>query len=299
MASFTLPLIIISAIMHASWNLIAKRAKTNGVALVWLFAVFETLFFFPLTIIVYKEVQNGNLSWLAVGFMVGGGILHTLYFWLLSMGYRVGDLSIVYPIARGTGPLLATVGAILIFAERPTAIVLSGTLVISVGVIILTGNPRTLLQSAALVGVSYGLLTGLAVASYTLWDAYAMNQATLWNAYTTNQAVIAPLMYQGGLSVTRMLILLPFIMRNREDVVLSWQHDRWKAAAIALLSSVAYLIILFVLAFTPVTYVAPMRTLSILIGVLLGANLLKEKDARRRVIAASAIVVGVVLLNIS
>lgn len=287
MTAFALPLIILSAIMHASWNLLAKRAKTTGAVLVFLFAVVETVFYFPLVIMAINQLRLGTLSWMAVVFMIGSGLLHTLYFWLLSMGYRVGDLSIVYPIARGTGPLLSTIGAILIFAENPTSIVLTGTVVISLGVIILTGDPRELMKSVALPGMIYGVLTGFVVAAYTLWDAYAMNQAE-----------IAPLMFQGGLSVIRMFILLPFMLNRGDEVLRAWQDDKKYIIGIAILSSLAYLIILFVLAFSPVSYVAPMRTLSILIGVLMGANLLGEEDAQRRLIASGAIVVGVILLNV-
>lgn len=287
MASFALPLIILSAIMHATWNLLAKRAKTTGTVLVFLFAVVETVVYFPLVIYTLNQLYTGALSWWAVAVMLGSSLLHTLYFWLLSKGYRVGDLSVVYPIARGTGPLLATIGAILLFAERPTMIVLAGTLIISIGVIILTGDPRSLMQSTALPGITYGLLTGFVVATYTLWDAYAMNQVA-----------IAPLMFQGGLSIIRMLILLPLVANRREEVVTAWKNERLYIIGIALLSSGAYLIILFVLAFSPVSYVAPMRTLSILIGVLLGANLLKEEDMQRRVIASIAIIIGVIFLNI-
>jgi drug/metabolite transporter (DMT)-like permease len=311
MSSIALPLILLSAVMHASWNLIAKRAKTTGVALVWLFAVFETLLFLPLVIILLNNLRLGTVPWLGVGFMVGAGFMHTLYFWLLSAGYRVGDLSVVYPIARGTGPLLSTIGAVLLFAERPTLIVFSGTVMICVGVIILTGDPRNLLKSSALAGVTYGLLTGLVVAVYTLWDAYAMKNIVLTQPLTmfpftltlpdNNEIVsqtVVPLLYQAGLSFSRMLILLPAITMRRDALSLAWEHDKWKAAGIAVLSSLAYVLILFVLVFTPVNYVAPMRTVSILIGVLIGTNLLKEQDMRRRVIAAIAIIVGVVLLNI-
>jgi len=288
MTAFALPLIIISAIMHATWNLLAKRAKTTGTILVFLFAVVETVIYFPLVIYTLNQLRIGTLSWWAVGFMVGSGVLHTVYFWLLSKGYRVGDLSIVYPIARGTGPLLSTIGAILLFAERPTMIVLAGTVIICIGVIILTGDPRSLMQSDALPGISYGVLTGFTVATYTLWDAYAMNQAA-----------IAPLIFQGGLSFIRMLILLPFVANRGDEIVTAWRVDRLPIIGIAILSSGAYLIILFVLAFSPVSYVAPMRTLSILIGVLLGTNLLKEEDTQRRVIASIAIIIGVIFLNIT
>ena len=287
MTSLALPLIIISAMMHALWNLLAKRAKTSGVILVFLFAVVETVVYLPFVIVALHQLRIGVLSWVAVGFMFGSGLLHTLYFWFLSKGYSIGDLSIVYPIARGTGPLLATIGAIFIFSERPTLIVFGGTLIICSGVIILTGDPRQLAKSDALIGVSYGFVTGLVVASYTLWDAYAMSRV-----------LIAPLMFQAGLSVIRMVILFPFVLHRAEEIRHAWRIDHWNIIGIAIMSSLAYLIILFVLAFAPVSYVAPMRTLSILIGVLLGTNLLKEKDMPRRVLASLAIIVGVVMLNI-
>lgn len=287
MTSFALPLIILSAILHASWNLIAKRTSTTGVALVFLFSVTEVIVFFPVVAMAIYSLWIGTLSWGAIGFILGSGALHTIYFWLLSTGYKVGDLSIVYPIARSTGPLLATIGAIVLFSENPTLIVIGGTLVICFGVLILTGNPRDLRQSKALPAVTYGLLTGVMVACYTLWDAYAMNQAS-----------IPPLVFQGGLSLTRMMVLFPFAIRQHETVQHAWATERWKIGSIAIMSSISYLIILFVLAFSPVSYVAPMRTLSILIGVILGTNLLKEEQKWRRILGASIVVISVIMLNI-
>jgi drug/metabolite transporter (DMT)-like permease len=92
--------------------------------------------------------------------------------------------------------------------------------------------------------------------------------------------------------------MLPLVVNRRDEVVTAWRVDLWTIVGIAIMSSAAYLIILYVLAFSPVSYVAPMRTLSILIGVLLGTNLLKEEDMGRRVIAAIAIIIGVILLHI-
>ncbi len=110
--------------------------------------------------------------------------------------------------------------------------------------------------------------------------------------------LISPIIFQGGAGITRMLCMTPYALTHRTEVLQVWRDDKIRAFVIAALSIGAYLLILIVLKFAPVTYVAPMRTISIMLGVLMGANLLKEKDPTRRLAAASSIVVGVILLNI-
>jgi hypothetical protein len=93
MTAFALPLIVLSAVMHASWNLLAKRAKTSGASLVWLFAFFETLLFLPFVVMLLNQLRPGDSTWIAAGVMVGAGCLPTIYFWLGCAGYRVGAIS--------------------------------------------------------------------------------------------------------------------------------------------------------------------------------------------------------------
>jgi drug/metabolite transporter (DMT)-like permease len=165
---------------------------------------------------------------------------------------------------------------------------LTGTLIISAGAIVLTGDPRKARSSNLMPGITYGVLTAMAVATYTLWDAYAMSSIR-----------ISPLLFQFGISISRFVLMSPLVLREKEAIRYDWKHHRGSAILIAILSPASYFLILIVLGFTSVTYVAPLRTLSILIGVILGTNLLKESDSLRRVAAGLTIVCGVILLNIA
>ena len=108
--------------------------------------------------------------------MAGSAALHTGYFVLLNQGYRSGDLSLVYPLARGTGPLLSSAAAIAFLGERPSLLGLSGALLIIAGVLVLTGNPEQLRRAGARAAMQYALLTGAFIAVYTLWDKQAIRQ---------------------------------------------------------------------------------------------------------------------------
>ncbi|MCA9886106.1 MAG: EamA family transporter, partial [Anaerolineae bacterium] len=97
---------------------------------------------------------------------------------------------------------------------------------------------------------------------------------------------------------SRVILLTPIALRDWPSVQRTWDHDKWKAASVAVLSSLAYVLILIALSFNPVSYVAPMRVISTLIGVALGASLLKEGDMARRLVAAAVMVIGVFALSL-
>src|SRR5437870_5878996 len=118
---------------------------------------------------------HASVSIIGVGFMAGSAALHTAYFVLLNEGYRAGDLSLVYPLARGTGPLLSSFAAILFLGERPGMIALAGGFMIVGGVIVLTCSPRRIAQAGARKAVGYALITGTFIAAYTLWDKQAVS----------------------------------------------------------------------------------------------------------------------------
>ena len=104
MSAGVLALVIAAAFAHAGWNFLAKGAE-GGAAFVWLARSAGTVLWLPVLAIALA-VFPGELGWVALGLMVGSGVLHALYFTLLQRGYATGDLSLVYPLARGTGPLL-------------------------------------------------------------------------------------------------------------------------------------------------------------------------------------------------
>jgi drug/metabolite transporter (DMT)-like permease len=286
MSLFAIGLVLLSAGFHALWNFVSKQSR-GGAVFVWIFGVIELVLYLPFAAYLLISHTTTVLSPTELLFIVGSGILHLAYFVLLSKGYQVGELSIVYPLARAIGPLIASIAAILIFGERPTVLALLGGIAICGGVFWLTGDPRTLGQRNALPGIRFAGLTGLAIAAYTLWDAYAVSRL-----------LIAPLLLEWGLSLSRVILLTPHALKHWDEVKLTWREDRGKAGFVAIFSSLAYILILAALRISPVSYVAPMRVISTLIGVGMGARFLKEGNARQRLSAAAVMVVGVIALSL-
>ena len=285
MNGWALTLILGAAVIHATWNLINKQASGHG-TFTWIVALLSALFYAPATIAII-EIWQIKFTFVDFGMMAGSAALHTAYFLLLNQGYRVGDLSLVYPLARGTGPLLSSLAAIIFLGERPSLIAVAGALMIIIGIVILTGNIARLRQSANRDAVGYALITGLFIAAYTLWDKQAVSHFA-----------ILPIVLDWGANVGRALLLTPFALRYSEETVIEWREHKWEAIAIAILIPLSYILVLTAMSFTPVSYVAPAREISILIGTAMGTRLLAEGDGRRRLVAASAMVLGVVALAV-
>jgi len=276
-------LVLLSAALHATWNLLAKRVQGNA-AFIWLYEALALAILTPAVLIFLLLAHPAVTLWSFV-FMFGSGLLEVIYFVLLQRGYRVGDLSLVYPVARGTGPMLATIVAILVLKEHPTPLALFGTACILVGIVLIAWKPQRLNDARARLALLYGVLTGCCIAGYTLWDKEALTIGGL-----------APLLlYFGGMTV-QVAALSPFALRHRQTVAFHWRAHKLDALGIAVLSTITYLIVLSALVFTPVSYIAPFREVSVLFGALLGTQLLKESEVKRRLLAACVMVVGIVAL---
>jgi drug/metabolite transporter (DMT)-like permease len=270
-------LVLASACAHAAWNFLAKGAE-GGAAFVWLATVAATVLYAP-TLATGIALDGG-----ATALMAGSGALHALYFVLLQRGYASGDLSLVYPLARGTGPLLSTALAIAVLGERPGPVALAGAALIVAAVLSLGGRPGGSSSSEATV---FALLTGVTIAAYTLWDKQAVDEHEL-----------SPITYFWGTNAVNALLLTPFALRSRTRLRQAWATSLGRAAGVGVLSPLAYILVLFALAEAPVSYVAPARETSILLATLLGVTVLGEGDGRRRAIAAAGIVTGIAALAV-
>jgi drug/metabolite transporter (DMT)-like permease len=282
---WALTLILAAAFIHATWNLLNKKASGHA-TFTWVVAVLSAVFYTPVALAAVFFWQ-AHIGWLEIGLMAGSAALHTGYFVLLNEGYRAGDLSLVYPLARGTGPLLSTFAAILFLGERPSVIALAGGLMIVGGVIILSWSPQRLAEAGAKKAVVYALVTGTFIAAYTLWDKQAVSRF-----------VMSPILLDWGANLGRSLFLTPFALRYWERTVNEWRTHRSEAVGVALLVPLSYILVLTAMQFTPVSYVAPAREISILIGTVMGTRLLAEGDVVRRLVAAAAMVVGVIALAV-
>jgi drug/metabolite transporter (DMT)-like permease len=275
-----LALVLLAAGAHAAWNLLAKTAPGGGAAFVWLASVFGAG---VLTLPALAVVATDPPSTAAVGFMAGSGVIHAAYFACLQRGYRDGDLSLVYPVARGSGPVLATAGAVVLLGERPSSLALGGGAVV-VGAILSLAAPAV---RARAPGTDWALATGLTIAVYTLWDKHAVDALDA-----------SPVVYFWATEIGVALTLSPFVLSRPDLVRRAWRMDRRPALGVALLSGFAYILVLYALTLAAVSYVAPAREVSVLVGTALGVGVLREGDPRRRLMCATAMVVGILALAI-
>ncbi len=234
-------------------------------------------------------IDPPRLTGLCWVFMIGTGLLQAGYFLFLQSGYRLGDLSVVYPVGRGSGALLAALAGIVLLGEHPGPAGIAGIALVITGVLLIgapagnggkAGRPPTR-------ALAFALVTGLFIASYTLWDKYAVSTLKV------------PPLVQGYASLPVMaLVLAPFALRQRARTALVWRTYRRQVAGAAVLSPLAYILVLIALSFTAVSAVAPAREVSVLAGVLLGRRLLGEGQLARRLAAAAAIAAGIICIAV-
>jgi drug/metabolite transporter (DMT)-like permease len=227
--------------------------------------------------------DGARVSLLIVLMGIASGAAHTVYFVLLQRGYATGDLSLVYPLARGTGPIFASAGAIAILGERPGPLALAGTAAIAVGVVLLLATRGLGLGSA----LGYAVLTGLLIGVYTIWDGHAVRASHA-----------EPLFYLLITNLTVLALLAPAAWRERPTVALLFREHRRVVVAVGTLSPFAYALVLFATRLAGVAYVAPAREVSILIGAAIGTRYYAERGGWQRLAGAASIVAGVIALAV-
>ncbi len=282
MSALALALVLAAALCHALWNYVLKKSG-GGLGILTLSALLAAAMLTPfaLFLIVFGAFTFQPVHLFIV---IGSGLIHTVYFLLLDRAYRSGgDLSIVYPLARATGPLITIAAAALFLGERMSGVALGGALLIGVSAFLLTGNPAKFADRRARRSAGFALLTGAMIAAYTVWDKQAVAAF-----------LIPPVIFDWCANLSRISILAP-LARWREPgaITRAWQTQRKAAFIIGFLSPLSYILVLTAMVFTPVSYIAPAREISILFAALLGTQLLNEGNATRRTIAAVGMVLGI------
>ena len=283
-------LVLAAALLHALWNIAAKKAGGNHhFALITV--LMTCLLWAPAALWfgLQEWTRWGVLEWAVLSL---SALVHVLYFTVLLTGYRKSDLTVVYPVARGSGPLLAAVGAVLLLGERLTPLAGAGVLAVCGGVFLVAGGPALWRGSPdhgarqrALAGVRWGLLTGALIAGYTVIDGYAVKVL-----------LIGPVLVDYVGNLLRVPLLLPSSLRDvaglRRAAREQWRH----ALVVAALGPLAYILVLYALQMAPLSHVAPAREVSMLFAALIGGRLLGESDKGLRLLGAVCIAVGVIAL---
>ncbi|HZO92603.1 MAG TPA: DMT family transporter [Candidatus Baltobacteraceae bacterium] len=282
MTASALALILAAAVVHATWNVLAKRAHPeSSVAFVWLCSAISALAYVPVVAVLFVVAPPRPFGALGIAFAAGTALIHLVYFVLLQRGYREGDLSLVYPLARGTGPLLASAVAVAFFGERPSHLAAAGIACVVAGIFLSAGSARG--ERRAIVSAAYGIGAGASIAAFTLWDKHAVSALAF-----------SPILYDFSRIVLQTLCMAPLAFaRDRTAIARTWRSCAREAIGVAVLSPLAYVLILFALVHAPVSLVAPAREISIVFGTLLGARLFGEAALRRRIVAAVLMLAGI------
>ena len=285
-----LALVLLAAVLHASWNFAAKRAGGDH-RFTLITSLLTTVVWLPAGLwFGWHEVPRwGWVEWGVIGASAG---VHLLYFNSLLSGYRVADLTVVYPLARGSAPLLTAVAAVLLLGESLSALGGAGVLAVCGGVFLIAGGPALwrhahdpVQRQRTHAGVRWGLITGAMIASYSVIDAYAIKVL-----------VIGPVIFDYVCNVLRVPLQLPTLLRDRAGLARAWR-TQWKfALVVATLGPLAYILVLYALTLAPLSHVAPAREVSMLVAALLGGRLLGEGDRGLRLLGAACLSGGVMAL---
>jgi uncharacterized membrane protein len=289
MAFASLLLVVLASFLHASWNLLAKQAASVGPVFVFAYNLIACLAYAPWVIYVLVHGAGIAWTWMGIGFVLLSGLIHLAYSLSLQRGYQVADLSMVYPVARGTGPLLSTIGAILILGEMPSGQGVAGLalVVIGIGLIATQGDLSAFRRPGGQAGVRWGTATGGLIASYTVVDAYAVK--TLG---------IAPVVLDWFSNLLRFFLLTPLVIANPRRAFEAMRGYWWIAVGVGLLSPLSYILVLAALTSgAPLSLVAPMREMSMMVGALMGMVILREPVRRWRLAGCAILIGGVILLS--
>ncbi len=282
----TVAIVLVAAVAHAIWNTVSKYKRSDTVLFVWGYTCAATLLCLPLGL---AAVIAGTqpVDWSLAVASLGSAALHVAYSLTLQTGYDRHDLGVVYPVARGTGPVLTMLVAILLLGERLSRIAVLGAVAVVAGIVVVAGNPFRRGGADPVGGVLWGAATGAAIAGYTLWDSYSVTALNL-----------APVTYFTGAFLVQSLALTPFALRRRADIPAALRTDARPILTVAVLSPLAYILVLTAMRTAPVALVAPLRESSIVIGSLLAWRLFREAHLARRIVGATVVLAGIAAISL-
>ncbi len=280
----TLLLILFSTFCHAYWNMVLKRTS-GGFTFIWLFTVVTVILYTPIIISISGrviEMMDLRMATICILSM----IFHLLYFIFLDKAYKYGDLSIIYPVARGIAPAITIIIAIVFLNENLTNSQTLSVVMVIIGTLVLSGihhKPNQKILSSLL----YAILCGFMVSIYTIVDKIAVANHNL-----------SPFLIDYVNNVGRVIILLPFVIKNTVQLRHTFEQYWKEAIIIATLSPLSYILILIAMKSAPVSLVSPLRQMSIVLSGILGVRVLCESKEYTKVAGILITFLGVILLSI-
>lgn len=270
---------LVAALLHAGWNLLTKRAR-DPFAFLWIAMALALVWLGPLALFHHPETLAR-----AVGPVVVSGIVHGIYFFTLGEAYREGELSTVYPIARGLGVGLAPLLAMALSAEFPSAQASLGIAVVVVAIVSLGRRPKDG-PAPSRRGTWLAIATGPLIALYSAVDHVGVASAD-------------PIPYLATTNLGALVVSAPIAWRRREALAAEWRTNKKALAMAASTSLTAYLLVLYAFQLAPTAYVVAMRETSIVVATLFGRFWLGESVSRARAIAVTGIALGAAIIALA
>ncbi|MGI9372909.1 MAG: EamA family transporter [Hyphomicrobiales bacterium] len=271
--------VLAAAIMHASWNALIKTGLDKFLSISMMSLFMGLLALLALPFVPFPD----QYTWM---WIIISAVLHTGYKLFLIRAYAAGDLSQVYPLARGTAPLITAFASFALLGEHLGTFTIAGIFVLCAGVWLMCVQGGMGVKKLDKPAIAYALGTSLFIAAYTITDGIGGRGATSVTSYTMWMfALDAVIMMTVCLSV-RGINAVPSMM------------SEWKSGLIAAALSVcAYWIVIWAMTQAPIAAVAALRETSVLAALLISVVVLKEKVNLWRIWAAITILAGVVLLR--
>jgi drug/metabolite transporter (DMT)-like permease len=296
-------LVLVAAVLHAGWNVLLKTSGDTLTTAVRL-QVIGTAVLVPIGLAAWLANGMPAVPAAAIWLAVVSGVLEAAYFVLLASAYRRGPLSLVYPLARGSAPLLAVAIGILLLGERLVPLAMAGVACLLVG-IFLVARPWEALRAAGAAqrgAVGFALATGASIAAYSAVDRLGVRETEPW-IYGSILAVVSTILTASVVIGGRRLGLLAPVPAPEVGVPQNRGGRLARDAVAGVLSLGAYLLVLFAYAIAPLATVAPLRESGIVLAAAWGAIRLREaagrRDAGTRIAAAGLVVVGAILLAVA
>jgi len=275
-SSLVLLLVLLSAGLHATWNLLVKRGEDTLIA-TWLTAIVAPVVLWPLLFL------TGLPPPPAWPMLLASGITHAAYNVTLARAYEHGDFSVVYPVARGLAPLLIGVGAPFLLGESLSPAAMTAIVLVGGGVAWLGLSVRRTRAGAA--GLLWAGITAVLIAVYSMLDKAGVMRSN-------------PLAYGVTLFGCDAVFVTPYVLLRRDPGQIReiWRGNRAPLVWSGLLALAAYLLVLVAMRLTQVSYVAALRESSVILGAILGWRVLGDPFGGQRVSASAVVAVGLILL---
>ena len=289
MSGLALGIVLVAAFLHAGWNYLSKKSKRK-IVFIWWFLLIASILYFPMFLYFWPRTNISNTGWIYIAVT---GVLHALYFWFMGGAYERGDLSLVYPLSRGSGPLFVPFLAVFLIHEKLSLLGAIGIALIIFGIYVLhlqSFSRQSFFVPFKALGSSasrWALYTGGTIAAYSLVDKVGVS-------------LVYPPVYIYLMLFITFILLSPYVLtKERAKLKEEWHINKGAILATGFLVVFTYMMVLFAFRMSKVSYVVAVREVSIVFSAFYGIVWLGEKHGRQKLVGATLIASGVIFIALS